>query len=231
MRMGRAKTLLGAVVLAVVLALPAWGAPLIPLVPRAAWVYGGTVRWTPDGTTKEKTGKVTWTMEVLQVRSVPQGRAALVRGLVTELTWYEPGQKPGYSVLLQAGSDLYAFPQTGEGEARAFLAELAQGGRSLLTADALLLDGPLTRGKVWGEDRTREDRLYLWTVEDLRARTLVIPGLSPRRVSAARIAYRTQGDASGLEVAPGVGILSWTYEHRGTPAEVDVTLVRCRNLP
>ena len=231
MKRGRIGEFLGALLLGALLAAPAWGAPLIPLVPRAAWVYGGTVRWTPDGTTKEKTGKVTWTMKILQVRSVPQGRAALVRGLVTELTWYEPGQKPGYSVLLQAGSDLYAFPQEGEGEGRAFLAELAKGGRSLLAADALLLDGPFVRGKRWGDGKGRPDGLYCWVVESVSQRALGIRGIGAKSRPSVSLAYRTQADVSSLEVVPGLGILSWSYEHRGTAAAVDLNLVECRNLP
>lgn len=200
--------------------------PTLPLEKGERWVYQGSVSWTDVDSAAVESSEITWITEVVEVFHGDEVAAAVVRGFPDELAWYEPGQQPGYSVLLGVGGRLYHVEANSEEEANASARSLASGKQVLPTLDELLLDLPLAVGKRWGGDTGREDGWYYWNVEDLQERRLNvgdIPGSGA--VEVFTLAYRTCPDHQVIEYSPGIGILRYVYAHHGTVASANVSLV------
>ena len=127
-------------------------------------------------------------------------------------------------MLLCVGNSVYRFradnEQSARGKARQMLTALE---RSDL---ALLLVLPLAQGKEWGDDSKREDHWYRWYVEDGRPRRWWVKGFATAHpLPTWRIAYRTCPEHEVMEIAEGLGITRYIYEHHGTVASADVRLI------
>ena len=86
----------------------------------------------------------------------------------------------------------------------------------------LLLVAPLRVGGRWRQEvDDPEPSTYHWEVEAERFRKLL-----GRRRRVFSIVYRTLPDRTTVEVAPGLGIVDYSYEHHGTVAAVHVHLVK-----
>jgi hypothetical protein len=165
-------------------------------------------------------------MEALAVVTNASARAVVVRGLPAELTGYKPGLKPGYDVLLIAGNGVYRFEASTEGAASAKARELLKTGNSGLAEADELIALPLARGKAWAGDTDRRDHWYCWHVEEEgRGRPRVKSSPVAGAVPTWLIAYRTNPDHQIMEIAEGLGITRYVYEHHGTVQSVDARLV------
>src|SRR5581483_86703 len=90
--------------------------------------------------------------------------AAIVRGMPDELTGYEAGFQPGYSVLLCVSNRVYRFGEATEKQARDTARELLKSPPQTLTDNEFLVL-PLAKGKEWAGDTERPDHWYRWYVE------------------------------------------------------------------
>jgi hypothetical protein len=201
----------------------------IPLEMATQWTYEGRVEWTPSGSGKVKSAQVRWVSEVVDLVESSSGRAAVVRGFPDELAWYEPGQSPGFCVLLSASNRVYRLRADGQNQARALAQRLLQNPRAVPEGAEELFDLPLAAGRKWGQDPLREDTWYGWCVEQVQSKALSVQGIGTRRpLTIYRLAYRTCPDHQLLDVAPGLGVVRFVYGHHGTVASADVHLVSFR---
>src|SRR5262249_27028574 len=84
---------------------------------------------------------------------------------------------------------------------------------------------PLAKGKEWAGDTDRPDHWYRWYVEAESRKRLRVNGSPATRPLTWRIAFRTCPEHEIMEIAGGLGITRFVYEHHGTIQSVDVRLV------
>jgi hypothetical protein len=206
----------------------------VPLEAGRTWEYRGSARWTgPDQ--RVDSAPIRWTMRILAVRDGSDRRAALVRGWIQELAWYEPDRTPGYSVLVARGNRLYHIDAADSAGAFQALQRAVAPGATPPEGSELIVDSALAVGRLYGQIQGRGDRadtFYAWYVE---SREPIHP---PEAWSAAsptalqwRLVYRTMPDHQVLDLVPGVGVTHYTYGHHGTVADADVRLVSVRQAP
>jgi hypothetical protein len=198
---------------------------VMPLRPSATWTYQGTVLWSGAGASTSDSTAVGWTMTVERVRDLPAGRLALVRGLVTQLAWYEPGRPPRLALLICSGSRLYALEVESDSIA---LDAFEHWNDRTLSRSEVWLELPLRDGARFGQDPPRSDPMYGWLVERLDSAKALPPGCRSGSGPRFAIAYRTLPDHRVIEWQPGLGITAFTYGHHGTPAGAEVVLASCR---
>ncbi|MHC1762940.1 MAG: hypothetical protein AB9869_01355 [Verrucomicrobiia bacterium] len=205
-------------------AAPALPCP-IPLEKGIQWTYEGKVRWTPVNSGAMGPTNVHWVMEVLDLVTNQSARAAVVRGLPDELTGYEAGFQPGYSVLLCVSNRVYRFGEGTEQDARSRARELLRSSPVVTECNEFLVL-PLGKGKEWAGDTERSDHWYRWYVEaEGRKRVRVKGSPIKRPTSTWRLAFRTCPEHEIMEITEGLGITRFVYEHHGTVQSVDVRLV------
>jgi hypothetical protein len=201
----------------------------IPLEKGTRWIYEGKVKWTPSEGGAAKSSRIRWVTEVLEAFTSSNIVSAVVRGFPDELTWYEPGQIPGFCVLLDVGDKLYRMSAPGRDQAKALALKLSRNHKELPANAEELLDLPLVVGHKWGQDKDdppRSDTWYCWCVERVRARTLNVKGTPLKGPSKVyQLAYRTCPEHLIFEIAPGLGVVRYIYDHHGTVASVDLHLV------
>ncbi len=101
------------------------------------------MEWTESGSGKVKSAQVRWVSEVVDLVESSSGRAAVVRGFPDELAWYEPGQSPGFCVLLSASNRVCRLRADGQNRARGLAQRLLQNPRAVPEGTDELFDLPL----------------------------------------------------------------------------------------
>ena len=201
----------------------------IPLETGNRWTYEGKIETTLVGSSTVFTTNICWVMEVVDSMKSTNAEAAVVHGFLNELPWYEPGQAPGFCVLLNVSNRVYKFEAQNEKEARSILQDVMnQSGKFSAEMEDFneLLVLPLAKGSRWGSDTEREDGRYCWCVEKAQSSKLRIKGYSGNTLPLVyTLAYRTNPEDVLLEIAAGLGITRCVYVHHGTVASVDVRLV------
>ena len=204
------------------------GAPF-PLVQGTYWVYEGTVRWTPAGSSEVLEKQVHLRMEVIETLDHRAVVAARVKGHPMDLTWYEEGRQPRDYLILQVWQDRYYLLQ-GERAQEALKrlrTEQTQLGH-LANENELFLELPLVERRAFGETSqlTREDRFYCWVVGQRRDDELEgVKGATKRPLTVWEVSQRTIGGVQSFEFAAGLGFTRYRYHHNGTVSEFDLKLV------
>ena len=215
--------------LALAVAAPASGQPPLPMEQSAAWVYEATVKWTPRDSGQVQTKRLKWTTEVISRVEHPGIIVAVIRGIPFELSWYEEGRQPGYSLMAWMNHRVYAIPMKSEAEARQAARRFPRLTESLLKQADMFLDMPLKAGKRYACEVERQDNWYCWYVEHEEQFRGPIKGWKPDGPAAMfRLAYRTNPDHRVVEFVPGLGVVRYFYRHHGTVAEADLQLVEFR---
>lgn len=184
---------------------------LVPLDVGTAWTYRARVRWTVENSAETREATITWHSAVLRSGRSQRGTVAVVSGFPDELAWYSPGQRPGYTVVTETPSGFFIKKVDSVSEANAIFDKdgVSDLGEQLLTIPVHLDD-------CIGDDPDRRCCMYCWHVED---------NISYQHQLGWRIVYRSNPDHSVIELVPGVGVTRYTYEHHGTVASADVTLL------
>ncbi len=193
----------------------------MPLEVGTRWVYRCDVTWY-DGTTQaDEHATLTWASEVMAAYQRDGMTIAWLHGHPGDLAFYEPTTVPRDYTLVRRGHAYYML----DGDA---FSKLSSAPRPIqLPADTQVLKLPLVRGAAFGRDPdTPDNGMYQWVVDtsapiDLRA----IKGASTARGTAFELAYRTGPSHKTVTFVDGIGTVRYQYAHRGTTAEVDVTLV------
>jgi hypothetical protein len=196
----------------------------IPLEKGIQWTYEGKAKWTVVGSAVVRSTNLVWTAEVVESVRGPNCQAAIIRGFPDELAWYEPSQSPGLEVFFSISNYIYRLSATNELHARLVARSLVERARPSAEGEPFLVI-PLAKGKRWNFDPEREDNLYCWNVESEKSKTLRVKGLPSKPRITYSVAYRSLPDHQVLEVAPGIGLTRYVFEHHGTVASADVRLV------
>jgi len=210
------------------LAAPPFSSP-IPLEKGNCWNYEGKIETTLAGSATVYSTNIAWDMVIVDSMQSTNVQAAVVRGFLDELPWYEPGCVPGFCVLLNFSNRVYRLNEPDADRAAALMrAAMAQPGK--FSAQTLDSDErfvlPLARDKRWGGDVERKDGWYCWHVEQEQTAKLQIKGVTEHHpFTVFSIAYRTNPDHLIVDIAPGLGITRFVYAHHGTVATVQVRLV------
>ena len=192
---------------------PQSGAAIVPMEAGASWVFSARVRWTLPDSNRVRRSSIRREMRITEVHESEGIKAAVVRGFPFPLAWYEPGERPGFDVLVKRSDGLWLAGANSEEEAKE-LAKRAVAGEAI---GEMLLRFPVRVGDCVGGDPDRTDGRYRWSVER-RIKEQGVPGWE--------IAYRTNPDHQFLRLVPGLGITGFTYEHHGTVASARARLVR-----
>jgi len=204
----------------------------IPLEKGLRWIYAGTIEWTPPGRDGGAlTTNIEWVSEVLDVKESATARAAVVSGFPDELAGYEPGQAPGFSVLLSVSNRVYKVRADTFSKASRLEAELTRHPTGpLLSAENEWLSLPLALNQCWGGDTSRPDHWYCWNVESESSTIPHIPGFPAERpVPVWTIAFRTNPDHQIFELAEGLGVTRYIFAHHGTVASAEVRLIAVKH--
>ena len=121
----------------------------IPLERGTQWTYEGRVEWTESGSGKVKSVQVRWVSEVVDLVGSSGVRAAVVRGFPDELAWYEPGQSPGFCVLLSASNRVYRLRADGQNQARALAQRSAAAHRRIFWRPWRVIPRTTIRWMAW----------------------------------------------------------------------------------
>ncbi len=200
------------------------GETAFPLAQGAYWTYQGNVTWAQDGQTVQK--DITWKMEVKEVVRQGQVTGYLVNGLPSDLAFYAEGDQPVDHVIIQVGPSLYYETGTDTLERLKDQNDELVG---LVDDSQLMLVFPLQVGEVFGETMqvTRVDGMYVWKVsgETPADLTSVAGAPSGGQPDQYALEFATLSDHQELTFVPGLGITGYSYQHFGTEAGADVTLV------
>jgi hypothetical protein len=201
---------------------------LLPLSKGNFWVYSANVRWTVANSNRVRRTKPRWKMEVTDVYREGRAVVAILTGGPWDLTWYEPGVKPGKYAIVRESGTYYLLNNPDEAALRDTLKKQA---RTPAEWDAWFRL-PLTEsGRFCTADQEpRKDRMYCWVVDNISQVDLAgIAGVRPRSATQYALAFRTLPDHEIVKFVPEVGIVSWSYAHHGTVAEANVKLVEYRS--
>jgi hypothetical protein len=205
-------------------------APIFPMAKGTAWVYSARVKWATKGTEVGGTKTLRWTVTVAD--SVQKGdvAAALLKGGPWDLAWYEPTVKPREHLIVRVGSAYYLLHD----EAAETLADIKAGKTRDLKdrlADDIWFQLPMEISDNFCSPEEEERApMGCWSVEKITTtHSLKVPGLKPRPESTEYLlTFMTNPDTEMVTLVPGLGILSWWYQHHGTAAEASLKLLEFR---
>jgi hypothetical protein len=207
---------------------PASTEQFLPLTPGTWWLYRGTVTWRDPQTEAEAHSDVTLKMTVQKVIQKPDFRIAILSGFPRDLDWAtgEVGEMPWLLIETKRHEVfLDSLPPDFD------YARLEKDGATLdkfLAEDNLLFRWPLKQGMKFGdaESLRRDDALYCWVVVSHETKKPgEIKALPSQSAEVFLLKYTTNPDDTEMEIARGIGILSYQYHHHGTVADTSLTLV------
>ena len=186
--------------------------PILSLKTGTEWTYEGTVRWMQEKSNEVRSKRIRWRTWIERSSTKGARTVAIVRGFPFELAWYEPGRKPGYSVIVQDSRHLAVERCESRAEAERVM-------KDALASDELgddIVRFPVKLGDCPGNQNPADLR-YCWLVEE---------EIADKRGKGWRIVHRTNPDHQILHVVRGAGITRYVFEHHGTVSSVDVELVQ-----
>ncbi len=198
----------------------------IPLVTGAVWVYKGTVKtWNADAQ-KSIAKTVTWQMKVVRAQKVGALTVAEMNGHPADVAWGVPEEGPSKYLYIRDAARTYQLNPEGPPLIPATEADA----RKMLQNEDVVFQLPLRVGQDYAADRgRRQSGRYCWHVVAVApARLSGIKGLTTASAPGYTVTYRTNPDTETVDIAEGVGIVRFRYEHHGTPAECDLRLVEVK---
>lgn len=203
----------------------------IPWEEGTQWIYEAKVQWTPvagEGSPGVRSNQFRWTARIEKCVDGKVARAAVIHAWPDEVAGMDPELPTGYGVLLESGNRLFRLNAQNKAEAGRLARRFVAAPEKLPTAAEVYLELPLPVGKRWGgdaDDLKRDDGWYCWHVETRSQQPIQVKGVTPAEATIYTLAYRTGPDHQIVKLVPGVGILSFQYEHHGTVASADVRLI------
>lgn len=204
-----------------------------PLQAGNTWEYVGTARNdTVQKTVIEKKIRV-----LMRVVDVTQGGSATLftmKGHPSDAAWAleshdsskdtveVPASIYGYLIV---ANKVLRIPEERLGEVKKAVEAGGFLKQELVSQDDLEFEFPLFRGQVFGNPHqmTRGDRCYAWQVTDS---TLYHTSGKETIVEVPRykLVYLTLPDYTEVSFVPYLGVVSFSYSHHGTTAQVDIDL-------
>ena len=199
-----------------------------PLTPGTWWLYRGTIRWTESETNKPAASRASIKMQVEKVIRKPEFTIAVISGFPGDLDWSNGQVDPKPSLLIETRNHGIFLDEMPPDFDYAKLEKDAPSLDKFLSQDNLLFSWPLKKGMKFGDPESvrRPDDRYCWVVATQQKKVLKeIKGILPKPVEVFLLQFVTGPDDEQMEIAPGIGILSYQYHHHGTVAETSLALV------
>jgi len=204
-----------------------------PLRTGNTWEYFGTAR----NDTEQKTVIEKKVRLVMRVAGVTRGGNATLytmNGHPSDAAWAlqaddspkdaveVPASTYGYLVV---ANKVFRIPAERLGDVREAVEDGGFLKPAFISQDDLEFEFPLFRGQVFGSPHQipRGDRSYAWQVTDS---TLYHASEREaiKEVPRYKLVYFTRPDYTEVSFVPYVGIVSFSYSHHGTTAQVDIDL-------
>jgi hypothetical protein len=204
------------------------------LKPGNYWVYKGTVAWScsaaghPDHVCRKP---IFWKSEILEQQARGSLKAYLVNGSFDDLPWYTPGKKPDRYLWVVYANRFYTLRADDDLARR--LHDPQDSLLSLLEKEQPVLQFPLQTGRCTEElkpeePRQRNDLMYCWHVVKQQAAKIRRSNGRSNRQAVWTAMYQTGPDDERLKFVPGMGFISFDYNHHGTASEAHVHLAKAR---
>ncbi len=194
-----------------------------PLAVGNIWVYSGQVGYQGDGQTAN-TVDIEYRMEVLKQAAAGDVRAYLMLGHPLDLAFSDGYPTPSEYTIIQVGQT--AFYRAGP---EAF--NLVKAGNSnledLARDDQIFLDTPLMVGKKFCEPAMMTSNFgYCWVVVEEKVIALnKVTNLTLKQpLTSYQLVYSTNPDVQVVGFVPGIGIVSYYYNHSGSFSQVEIQL-------
>lgn len=204
-----------------------------PLRAGNTWEYVGTAR----NDTAQKTVIVKKVRVLMSVTGVTRGGSATLftmKGHPSDAAWAleshdsskntveVPATTYGYLVV---ANKVLRIPEERLGDVKKSIEDGGFLKPEFISQDDLEFEFPLFRGQVFGSPHqmTRGDRRYAWQVTD--STLFHAPGKEAiKEVPLYKLVYLTLPDYTEVSFVPYVGVVSFSYSHHGTTAQVDIDL-------
>ncbi len=203
---------------------------IIPMAKGTAWVYSARVKWDADDTRVAGTKMIRWTVTIADSIQKDNIAAVLLKGGPWDLAWYDPNVKPQEHLIVRLESTYYLLHD----EAAETLADIKAGKTSDLKdrlADDIWFQVPMEIADNYCPPEAEERApMGCWSVEKITTtHSLRIQGMkaAPEETEYL-LTFMTNPDTEMVTLVPGVGIISWWYQHHGTAAEASLKLLEYR---
>lgn len=204
--------------------------PVFPTAKGTLWVYSARVKWDKDAHNPAGSKTIRWTVTIADSVQKDDIAAVLLKGGPWDLAWYEPKVQPQEHLIVRLNSTYYLLHD----EAAETLADIKAGKTSDLKdrlADDIWFQVPMEIADNFCPPEAEERApMGCWSVEKITTtHSLKVPGIktAPEETEYL-LTLMTNPDTEMVTLVPGVGILSWWYQHHGTVAEASVKLVEYR---
>ncbi len=204
--------------------------PIFPMAKGTAWVYSARVKWDADDSRVAGAKTIRWTVTIADSFQKDNIAAVLLKGGPWDLAWYEPNVKPQEHLIVRLDSTYYLLHD----EAAETLADIKAGKTSDLKdrlADDIWFQVPMEIADTYCSPEAEERApMGCWSVEKITTtHSLKVPGFrGAPEATEYLLTFMTNPDTEMLTLVPGLGIVSWWYQHHGTVAEASLKLVEYR---
>jgi hypothetical protein len=212
------------------------GAPdgFFPFRAGTYWLFTGTVHWYDYENKKPASGGVTWKMTVERVIRKKGVVAAIVRGFPADLDWSAGTTEPKPWLIVETENHQIYYENLGPGFDLSKFDGDDHVFDKFMVDDNFFFQWPLHQGAKFCDDESkkRDDGRYCWVVTGTGTKKMdSVQGAPGNELPVFQLQYRTLSDESTMEVAPGLGLLSYQYHHHGTVADSELQLVEFHTAP
>lgn len=172
---------------------------------------------------------VTWKTSVTRAIQRDGLTIAVVKGMPGDLDWSEGEATPSLSVVIRT-QDAKFYLIEGD-EAKSVIGELDNpqySWQQVPIDDDWFLQLPLAKGKKFcdADGMKRDDSLDCWVTGPAHPVSLTgVKGIQPAKHVAYRVEYATLPDDMEFDFVPGIGMVSYEYQHHGTTADTELHLI------
>lgn len=185
---------------------------VFPCKPGMVMTYRGRGKWEEgSGLSSVIRKKVAWRTRFLACSYSPTKAVAVVRGMPSDLAWYEPGEAPETYAIIQTPGGLFIQ--------RISYSQGMNPATILPSADSQYVSFPVTAHTCAPSTGKHPGGFYCWVVDSVKHHG---------HRQEWDISYASMPDFTSMTIVPGVGITAYMYHHNGTVAEVNVRLVSTR---
>lgn len=213
---------------------PAGPSEFFPLNVGTYWLYKGTVRWDDPESEKPGSAEVSWKMTVERVIRRKGVVAAVITGFPADLDWSAGTAEPKPWLFIEDEQHRVFFENLGPDFALSELNGDDHAFDKFMVYDNLFFQWPVHQGAKFCDEQAkkREDGNYCWNVAETTKRRLQgVIGVPADEQLMFRMEYWTLPDDQKIELAAGVGVLSYNYHHHGTVADTELQLAEFHPAP
>jgi len=150
---------------------------------------------------------ITWHTRFIRCSLSPTKAIAIVRGLPSDLEWYQPGTEPNTYAIIQTAKALYIqqIPYNSEIDLQKIKPD----------PDNQYIGFPVEVGNCAVRQNNHPDGAYCWEVDSIK---------HVADNQTWTITYGGLGGFVSMTIEPGVGITEFSFDHGGTIADLKARL-------